>query len=179
MCNITRRVVQHNASRGQTWRVSCWCRKAGVTSRTGAKENNYYAHFIQSCWDFSFFLFLFSFFYRIFALAFACRAAMSSMDDGADGQCTTYWKALRRFVFGYSKLPQSNWGQKQCRGNSTGCSIYSPSVREAQVASPHTLRMYYILQTWVFLWLFSSKAVVGLEQRTGRCKHPRSFVCSC
>ena len=35
------------------------------------------------------------------------------------------------------------------------------SVREARVASSHTLRVYYILQTWVFLCLLSTLAVVG------------------
>ena len=47
------------------------------------------------------------------------------------------------------------------------------SVQEVRVTSMHTLRVYYILQTWVFLCLFTVMAVVGHESRTGRCKHPR------
>ena len=41
----------------------------------------------------------------------------------------------------------------------------------------HTLRCIYILHAWMFLCLFTVRAVVGYESRTGRCKHPRfSFV---
>ena len=31
---------------------------------------------------------------------------------------------------------------------------------------------------WMFLCLFFAVAVEGPERRTGRCKHPRFFICS-
>ena len=46
------------------------------------------------------------------------------------------------------------------------------SVREARVASSHTLRVYYI-QRGCLLCLFSCKAVEGRETEQAEVKHPR------
>ena len=54
------------------------------------------------------------------------RAGRRAEVCGAGGWSTTYWKALLTLCFWFSKLPQSINGQKHRRGNSTGCSIYSP-----------------------------------------------------
>ena len=47
--------------------------------------------------------------------------------DGANWQSTTYWKALRRFVFGYLNVGNSNYRSKtNAEVTATGCIIYSP-----------------------------------------------------
>ena len=43
------------------------------------------------------------------------------------------------------------------------------SVREARVASSHTLRVYYILQSWVFLCLFIPIGCGRPDYRTDEC----------
>ena len=45
-------------------------------------------------------------------------------------------------------------------------------LRGSRILNAHFTGVY-ILQTWLFLCLFTVMAVVGHESRAGRCKHPR------
>ena len=64
--------------------------------------------------------------------------------------------------------------KNKCRGNSTGCCIYSPEcAARANYVLTSTLDGCLYTPTRVFLCLFFSGAVEGLERRTGRCKHLR------
>ena len=80
-----------------------------------------------------------------------------------------YW----RFVFGRSKLPQSNREQEQMQGWLPRGVVYTlrSVLRGSGILNAHFTGVY-ILQRGMFLCLFFSKAVEGRERRTGRCKHP-------
>lgn len=88
-------------------------------------------------------------------------------------------RRYRALFLAVSKLPHSNWNQKHCRDDCHGVCISDSVVcSEARIASMHTLRCIYILLRGCFSVCLFQLAVVGHEQRTGRCKHPRFLVCS-
>ena len=62
-------------------------------------------------------------------------------------------------------------------GGHGGVSYTLRSVREARVASTHTLRVFIYSFRGCLLWLFLGKVVVDLEVEQADVKHPRfSFV---
>ena len=85
-------------------------------------------------------------------------AMMSSVDDGVDGWSTTYWKALRRFVFGRSKLPQIEQRTKTNAEVTPRGVLYTlrSVLRGYFVPSMHTLRVSIYsnvgVSLSVFLW---------------------------
>ena len=62
-------------------------------------------------------------------------------------------------------------------GGHGGVSYTLRSVREARVASTHTLRVFIYSFRGCLLWLFLGKVVVDLKVEQADVKHPRfSFV---
>ena len=108
----------------------------------------------------------------IFAPASAHIMLPNAMDQPMGGALhirRRYW----RFVFGcFETTTIELLNKDKCRVIATGCNILSVVCCEGQVSSTHTLRVFIYLNVGVSLSVFS-KAVVGLEQRTGRCRHPR------
>ena len=79
-----------------------------------------------------------------------------------------------RFVFGYLNVGTSNYQSKtSAEVSSRGMYIRLRSVREARVASSHTLRCIYILQRGANSVVLLVKASYSLNSGTTKVKHPR------
>ena len=122
------------------------------------------------------FSFSLSFLFLIFAIAicpprlwYTLRCA-EPLKQGA-----TYWKALLTLCFWTFETTTIEQRTKtNARVTPRGVYIRLRSVlREYLYPHKHTLRCIYILQRGCFSVCLITRAVVGLEQRTGRCKHPR------
>ncbi len=93
---------------------------------------------------------------------------------GREGGTLHIEKALSRFVFWLFRNYHTRIGIKNIAGVTSRGVVYTlRSVQEVRVTSMHTLRVYYILQRGCFSVCLFQLAVVGHEQQTGRCKHPR------
>ena len=89
------------------------------------------------------------------------------------GRCTTLWKGVTDALFLDFETSTIELQTKTMLGWLPRGVVYTlRSVREAWVASTHTLRVYYILLRGCLLCLFFARAVEGLEIEQTEVKHP-------